>query len=310
MKKIKENNSQHLYEVNCLVGLRNSERITELAKKIEDWIEKKKGELIEVEKAETPESKGGKGEVWVERKRLAYPINKDKAGYYINSWIKLDPADVNDLKRFLKLEKEIVRFAILAEDKIAKFSPNREAVILDEVGQLASQQPPKKYPERKETFHPAPSREVKEEKKETGVSATESVETQPSYAEAPAGKHVASQNEEKESKILKKPISAEVIETKDSVIEGDKKEKKVARKAKVEPKAVVEEAEKEEIEEVAVSKKEVIKESETKTEEKKTEVLKQVQDDKKEEEKSAKHKKITLEELDQRLDDILNEDIL
>lgn len=270
--KTKEQN-QHFYELNCLVGLRSSERIAELAKKIEDWVEKKKGELVEVEKVESPESKGGKAGFWVERKRLAYPIKKDKAGYYINSWIKLDPAEVKDLKRFLKLEKDVVRFAILADKNIANPHPNRDAVTLDEIGQLVSQTQPRKYAPREETPRPAPA-EIKEEKKEPEVIKVE----EPVI-------------EKEQEEVVEKPKKAK-IEKKAEDVKPEVKEEKV------EPEIIEEKEEKEEITKEASQKEEVVAEKEEK--------------DSKEEkkEKAAKRKKITLEELDQRLDDILNEDIL
>jgi len=292
MKNVKEKNSLHLYELNCLVGLSSSEQVSDLAKKIVGWIENKKGELIEVEKKETPESKGGKSEVWIEKKRLAYPIGNDKAGYYINSWLKLDPSEVDNFRRFLKLEKEVIRYAILAEDKISGPRLNRDAVELSQIGQLASQQPSSKPPigksETRDEIPAVPVLEVNKEKLESKIEKKE-VKIAPETKAEPVAE-----------------IEKEVVEEKivQEEIKPEEQQSEVSKQARHGDDAMVQNDKKEEIkEEKPVEIKEEIKEKPAeKAEDSKEKVEK--------EEKTAKRKKITLEELDKRLDDILNEDIL
>lgn len=303
MKNIKEN-MNNFYELNCLIGLSNGDGIKELAEKIENWIEKKKGELVEVERPETPEKKSSKGQIWVEKRRLAYPVNKDKAGFYLNIWTKLNPSDIKEFKRFLKLEKEIIRFAILADKNIAYPHPNREAVIIDEIGQLAVQQAPTKHPERREVVQSKPV-DIKEEKKENQIKP------EPVKPETVKEEKIVEVEEKTE---LVEQVEENPEETKEKPKETEEKQEEIEEKPEKEAGTI--EAESEIQEEKVELKEEVnveIKEAST-VEKSEEGVLEAKKEDKKEEEgkkdKSGKHKKITLEELDKRLDDILNEDIL
>jgi len=257
MNKLKEEKKGfRMYELNCLVGLGHTDRIGEIGKKIEAWIEKKKGEIAEIEKSDTPEAKGGKSRIWIEKKRLAYPVRKDNFGYFLYSWLWLNPADVNDLKRFLKLEKEIERSFILERDNASAPAPLKDAVPLDNAAQLEE-----KRPERKAFYERRPVEPIRPAVPRPRAVIEAVPEPQPEV--------------KPEEKLEMKPE-----EKKEPVVE----EEKVVAKPKKKP--VKEE-----------TKKEVKEEKEEKPEVKK-------------EEKAAKQKKITLEELDQRLDDILNEDIL
>jgi len=239
-----EKNGLRMYELNCLIGLRHTDKLKEIARKIEAWVEKKKGEMAEIEKKETEEAKGGKSRIWIEKKRLAYPVQRDNFGYYLTSLVWLKPEELNDLKRFLKLEKEIVRFFILVRENASAPAPLRDAVTLSNAAQLEERKPERRAPyERYERKTVEPVRPV------VVPQPKPKVEIKPEVVIVP----------EPETKAKPEPEEKPA---------GRPKKKAVAKGAK----------------------------EETKPEAKK--------------EKAAKHKKITLEELDQRLDDILNEDIL
>jgi ribosomal protein S6 len=265
-----EKNGFRMYELNCLINLRHAEKIKEIAKNIETWVEKKKGELVEIEKKETEEAKGGKGQIWIEKKRFAYPVNKDNSGYYLNSRLLLKPADVKDLKRFLKLEKEIVRFFILTGENAPAPAPLRNAVALENMNQLEEVRPERKAPVEKKFPEPfRMERKIEVEKKPV-------IEV------------------EKELLVdLETPALIEEI-----IPEVPKKEGPVEVKEPEAPKEV----KKTEIEPATKPQKKKVEEKTKEESKPEPEAVK--------EEKSAKHKKITLEELDKRLDDILNEDIL
>jgi small subunit ribosomal protein S6 len=47
------------------------------------------------------------------RRRLAYPIKKQLEGNYVITQIRLDPAQVPDLERNLKLSEEVLRHLIV-----------------------------------------------------------------------------------------------------------------------------------------------------------------------------------------------------
>ena len=225
--------------------------------------------MAEIEKSETEEAKGGKSRIWIEKKRLAYPIQKDGFGYYLNSWIWLKPEEINDLKRFLKLEKEIVRFFILTRANASVPAPLRDAVALDKAEQLEERKPERKPHYERKMVEPVRPAVVPKPKAEVKVEPTPVV--------LPVAKP-------KEKKVL--PVE-EIIEKEPIAPEPEEEPKKEESATKPKKKAVEKEAKPEAQQEI---EKEVEK--------------------KEQEEKATKLKKITLEELDQRLDDILNEDIL
>ncbi|MEE8163866.1 MAG: 30S ribosomal protein S6 [Anaerolineae bacterium] len=47
------------------------------------------------------------------RRRLAYPIQKQKEGYYVLLQVQLDPESINTLERNLKLTEEVIRYLLV-----------------------------------------------------------------------------------------------------------------------------------------------------------------------------------------------------
>jgi len=276
-----EKNGRRMYELNYLVELRHAEKIKEIARKIEGWIEKKKGELVETEKKETAEVKGGKSKIWIEKKRLAYPVRKGNSGYFLNSRLWLKPADVNDLKRFLRLEKEIARSFILTGENAAAPAPLRNAVPLSNMEQLEERGTEARRTEERAPL-PAPRPKVEPEVRKELLAELETP--------APSEEKVPEKPLKVEEKEVAAPREAEKPEAKPKKEPAEKKVKPTIEKE------VPAEAEKPEKTERAGKAEEEKPAPDTASKEK--------------EEKASKHKKITLEELDQRLDDILNEDIL
>jgi len=284
-----QNQDKRLYEINYLLALKSREKVAEIASKIREYIEKKKGELIEVEKEESPESRGGKSFVWVDQKRLAYPIGNDKAGYYLVSWFKMGPAEIEGIKRFLKLDKDIVRYEILVDRNIARQKPTRESVRIEDMDKLSQEPagrmlPPK--PRIEKIYEKAVvEKEVKVEKETIAEKAPEEKK------EAPKTVVKAKKAPLETAQELAKPVAVEEKEV--TAIETPEVEKKIVEKPVLEKEVALPEIELEP-EKPKESEKPVEKE---KVAEKKDEKLK-------------KPKKISLEDLDKRLDDILNEEIL
>ena len=51
------------------------------------------------------------------RRRLAYPIQKQREGYYVLMQVQLDPKSLGELERNLKLSEEVIRYLLIrAED--------------------------------------------------------------------------------------------------------------------------------------------------------------------------------------------------
>lgn len=51
------------------------------------------------------------------RRHLAYPIRKQREGYYVLMQVQLDPESIGELERKLKLTEEVIRYLLVqAED--------------------------------------------------------------------------------------------------------------------------------------------------------------------------------------------------
>jgi small subunit ribosomal protein S6 len=47
------------------------------------------------------------------RRRLAYPIDKQREGYYVLMQVQLDPKSLGELERNLKLTEEVIRYLLV-----------------------------------------------------------------------------------------------------------------------------------------------------------------------------------------------------
>lgn len=297
MTNIINESDKRLYELNYLVPLRDSDRIADIAKKINDFIEKKTGSLIETEKADTPEVTGGKSTVWVEKKRLAYPIKKDKGGYYLNSWFNINPLYLDDLRRFLKLEKEILRFEILTEINIASAKPTRESVKLVDIDKLiikgfeSPSETKSRYSDK--PIKAVPQKEIVTPKERVIEKVPESIPPvveKPDIAKAKTSKATLEADE-----VITKTAKEKLEKTKPDI-------SKPAGKKDLMTKEILPAAEVE-----VITRKDEVKEEEKREEPGIKEAEKK---EEKKDDKLKKPKKISLEDLDKRLDDILNEEIL
>lgn len=318
MKNKITDSDKRLYELNYLVPLRDSDKIAEIAKKISDYIEKRAGALVETEKEDTPEAKGGKSAVWVEKKRLAYPIKNDKGGFYLNSWFKIEPAHLDDLRRFLKLEKEIIRYEILTETNITSTKPTKESVKLANVDALASknfESPNESKPRYQERpVEVTPKEKIIVEKSTFAEAMARLAEAD---GEAQADKvEVAEKAPEIAPQITEKPEKI-IAEAAESTLEGDEIEKEIPKTMPDKPKKTLKQKHKikeQEVKETAAMPEiEITPEEEIEklSEEKESPEISEIEEkEEKKNDKLKKPKKISLEDLDKRLDDILNEEIL
>ncbi len=102
------------------------EQIEATVSRILEVISTNGGELIEADK-------------WG-RKRLAYPINKSKSGYYLVIRFKASTQLISTLERNYRLDENIIRYLTIALDKDAmeaiskqKESLKQNEIVVDEV---------------------------------------------------------------------------------------------------------------------------------------------------------------------------------
>ncbi|MGK9476601.1 30S ribosomal protein S6 [Melioribacter sp. OK-6-Me] len=81
------------------------EQIESILKRIEDIITTNGGEILDIDK-------------WG-RKRLAYPIQKAKSGYYAIFRFNAPTDSIKELERNYRLEENIIRFLTILLDKFA-----------------------------------------------------------------------------------------------------------------------------------------------------------------------------------------------
>ena len=63
------------------------------------------------------------------RRRLAYRIGRQNEGFYQLIEFRIDPLQVDELKRLLRLNESIVRFLILTREERAAAQPQPEAAV-------------------------------------------------------------------------------------------------------------------------------------------------------------------------------------
>ena len=84
--------------------LGGEEEYTNYIETLQGFVTAQGGEVVEVNHS-TP---------WGRRK-LAYEIEDFTEGYYVLSYIKLDPTAINEFERSLKLAEPVMRYLLLAD---------------------------------------------------------------------------------------------------------------------------------------------------------------------------------------------------
>lgn len=81
-----------------------SARVEELTREVSDFINKLGGEITKTELCGL--------------KQLAYPIKKNKKGYYVLLNIVIKNNNINELERYFNLHEEIIRSLIINVDQL------------------------------------------------------------------------------------------------------------------------------------------------------------------------------------------------
>lgn len=80
----------------------DDESLKAIVDKVRGWIDAGGGQVIKVDQ-------------WG-RRRLAYPIDKQREGVYIFMQVQLEPANVKAIERNLELSENILRYLIVRAD--------------------------------------------------------------------------------------------------------------------------------------------------------------------------------------------------
>lgn len=95
--------AKHQYELTYIInGVLNDDQIRGLVNRVRKFIGENGGEIIEMDE-------------WGTR-RLAYPINKKRNGYYVNIVLQAEGDLIGRLERALQIEDDILRYLTLKMD--------------------------------------------------------------------------------------------------------------------------------------------------------------------------------------------------
>ena len=113
------------YELTCLISPNLSEiEVESFQEKIIALLQKEQGILLD-ETSKKPV-----------KKRLGYPIKKNAQAYLVNFNFKISPAGLENLKKELKAELELIRYIILAKRLTTKIKkPQRTSKIAKKISQ-------------------------------------------------------------------------------------------------------------------------------------------------------------------------------
>jgi small subunit ribosomal protein S6 len=156
-----KNTYELTYIVNAVI---NDDQIKDLVNRVSSYISESGGEIIETDE-------------WGSR-RLAFPIQKKRNGYYVNMYFHASGAVIARLERALEIDDNILRYLTLRMDaKMLRHYENRKSAIA-EAGDESKAEKPK----------PEASKETKEEKpKAKGADEKKSSEPSEGPAEGDAG---------------------------------------------------------------------------------------------------------------------------
>ncbi len=128
---MKQNHYESVVIINAAL---EDEQINSIISKIEEYLKNKESEITETER-------------WG-RKRLAYPIQKSKSGYYVIFRFIAETSVISGLERMYRLDENIIRYLTVALDAKAledlalqKEKAAQEAVITPEVTAQVEEEP-------------------------------------------------------------------------------------------------------------------------------------------------------------------------
>ena len=94
---------KNTYELTYIVNaVLSDEQVKSVVKRIGKFIEENGGEILDVDE-------------WGSR-RLSYPINKKRNGYYVNLYMKAPGEIISRLERSLEIDDDILRYITLRMD--------------------------------------------------------------------------------------------------------------------------------------------------------------------------------------------------
>jgi small subunit ribosomal protein S6 len=95
----------------------DDEGVTSVIGNVEERLQKDGGEMVA--SGQLTDRKGSVAEVtegWKTR-RLAYPIDKHREGYYVVLRLQTPPASIDEMERGLRLDENVLRYMTIREEE-------------------------------------------------------------------------------------------------------------------------------------------------------------------------------------------------
>jgi len=160
------------------------------------------------------------------RKKFAYPINKDDAGFYTSYYFEIDGEKLNELSKILRLDTDIIRHLVISRKTIVQKQTKPEIREVKAERTLEKVIEEKAEPITKASVEKNKvEEEVKTEKPKTKTHASKEVKTEKPKEEKTAKKTVAKNEVEEEAK-TEKPVAKKVEIPETKPVQKPKEEKK------------------------------------------------------------------------------------
>lgn len=106
--------NKRMYELTYIINaVLNEEQTKQVVNSVTQYVTEHGGEVIEVDE-------------WGSR-RLAYPIEKKRNGYYVNMYFNAAPEIIQRLERFIEIEDNIMRYLTIKYDaKMTRYYEQRK----------------------------------------------------------------------------------------------------------------------------------------------------------------------------------------
>lgn len=205
---------ENTYEITYIVNsVLSDDQIRNLVGRVTKFIEKEGGNIVEVDE-------------WGAQ-RFAYPIDKKRAGYYVNAYFEAGGELIARLERALTLEDDILRFLTLKMDAVMlRHYEERKEERAREKAEGAKESAPDKGVQvsaagEQTESPPAP----KEETKEGAPAEEKKVEASAKEAKAEASAEEKKAEASAEEAKAEEPVSKEEAEAEPSAEDGKASDK-------------------------------------------------------------------------------------
>lgn len=164
----------------------------------------------------------------VTKRRLAYPIKKNRFGFYCLVNFKSDPENINEINNYLRMNRNIARHLIIQEDPMSKKE-------LEKLQGLFARKRAEQEKEKKETEEKEKKERTKKIEKGKALQKKKIMEEKKVAMEKEDNKKEIEKEKVEQTKeiVIKKKVKGKTTEKKEEKKEKIKKEEDISKKKKI-----------------------------------------------------------------------------